>query len=221
MTKTPTRSAPRALKASNIAQAIKAGDDARKTKLAAKRATKKAVKTAETEAQKQARVAVELAAVAARDKEQERAAYVEALRVDWTAEGGEDGTGLTFEQYVSSNIGEPEADDAPARKKREQTYFGPMLALRVAAKTYVKAKNGILCSGDPFALMCGEYKPSVVIRALRDAMTSKSLPFNFNPAWNPGQQSMNLRNKARHHNSEGTLSLAYIRECLERSKIAA
>lgn len=98
-------------------------------------------------------------------------------------------------------------DGFPLRQVSKTPYDGPMIALKAARVTYVKAANGILCNGSPLALLCGQYKRDVVVKALIAALKLPSNPYLH---LNPGQQSMNLRNKARHAIGEGTLSLGEI-----------
>ena len=113
-------------------------------------------------------------------------------------------TGMSFEEACESmgidpNTGAPAIDKTP--------YNGPMVALKAARKTYVKAANGILCNGSPLAILCGQYKREIVVKALIAALKLEGNPYAH---LNPGQQSMNLRNKARHAIGQGTLSMAEV-----------
>ena len=92
----------------------------------------------------------------------------------------------------------------------KQRYDGPMLALVSARKSYVKAGNGILCNGDQLAVICGAHSRDETVKALGTLLFSKGLTAAVNPylSLNPGQQSMNLRNKARHALKAGTITLA-------------
>jgi hypothetical protein len=71
----------------------------------------------------------------------------------------------------------------------------------------VKAANGILCNGDRLATICGEHDRATTVKALIVAL---KLPNNPSLALNPGQQSMNLRNKARNALKNGTLTYAEV-----------
>lgn len=86
-------------------------------------------------------------------------------------------------------------------------YQGPMLALVAARKHYVKAGNGILCNGDQLATICGAHTREETVTALIIAL---KLPGNPYLNLNPGQQSMNLRNKARHALKNGLLTMAEV-----------
>ena len=90
-------------------------------------------------------------------------------------------------------------------------YVGPMLALRDAAERYVRVENGQKCCGDELALTLGEHSRDVVVGALIRALGFESNPY---PHLNPGQQSMNLRNKARAALKRGTLKMSVLRAAL-------
>jgi hypothetical protein len=105
------------------------------------------------------------------------------------------------------------ADGTPAKLVDSKAkYDGPMLALRTAALTYITAKNGQPCNGDPLAMLCGQYSRTEVVVGLIKAM---GLPGNPYFHLNPGQQSMNLRNKARAQITKGLLTLAQIEAALK------
>jgi hypothetical protein len=133
-------------------------------------------------------------------RDAEHAAYVATLRVDAEA------LGVDPEAYIAEQL-----------KPVKTHYTGPMLALKAARKTYVKAANGIQCNGDNLALLCGDYTREVVVTALIRAL---GLPGNPYTALNPGQQSMNLRNKARHALKNGIVTAGQIAECLKQAKEA-
>jgi len=128
-------------------------------------------------------------------KDAEHAAYLQALRVDAEA------LGVDPEAYIAEQL-----------KPVKTTYTGPMLALKAARKTYVKAKNGIQCNGDDLAMICGEFSREVVVKALIRVL---GLPGNLYAALNPGQQSMNLRNKARHALKSGLVTSTQIATALQ------
>lgn len=132
-------------------------------------------------------------------KAAEHAAYVAALRVDAEA------LGVDPDTYVAEQL-----TDAP----KITGYVGPMLALRTAVKKYVKAENGQPCNGDELALACGRYSREAVVAGLIAAMGLGANPY---PHLNPGQQSMNLRNKARAQVKSGQLQMAAVEAALARA----
>ena len=136
---------------------------------------------------------------------EDRANAIAAQRVDWEALGSVG----TFEDYLREQGFEP--DGAPDKTVAKTPYSGPMLALVAARKAYVKAKNGIQCNGDKLAMICGAYTREQTVAALTLALTKAAL-ISGNPYThlNPGQQSMNLRNKTRHAVSNGFVSFAAI-----------
>lgn len=146
----------------------------------------------------------------------DHAAYLQTLREDahatWFAS-------LDAVQQEEVNNGERSIPDgyadayiaeqlAPVKTK----YNGPMLALKTARKAYVKAANGIQCNGDDLAMMCGQYPRETVVEGLIQAL---GLPGNPYLSLNPGQQSMNLRNKARHALKAGLVTSAHVALCLK------
>jgi hypothetical protein len=94
----------------------------------------------------------------------------------------------------------------------KHVYDGPMIALKSARVHYVKAANGILCNGDALATICGAHTREQTVKALIIAL---KLPGNPYMALNPGQQSMNLRNRARHAIKAGTLTMAEVNAAFE------
>lgn len=125
----------------------------------------------------------------------DHAAYLQTLREDAEA------LGVDPDTYIAEQL-------APVKTK----YNGPMLALKTARKAYVKAANGIQCNGDDLAMLCGQYPRETVVKGLIQAL---GLPGNPYLALNPGQQSMNLRNKARHALKAGLVTSAYVALCLK------
>lgn len=207
-----------------ITQAIQSDNAARKAKGDAKRAatlaTKKAKADAEAALQAATRDAVAAEQAAKRDVNAEHAAYLKTMREDYEA-GFEEGQArdLTFEQFLADNGVNPDGSAKAADDKapREQTYFGPMLALKTARLTYVKAANGIQCNGDQLALVCGKHDRATVVTGLIVALNdAKIIDGLKNPYLhlNPGQQSMNLRNKARHALNIGTITMTAIESAL-------
>lgn len=125
-------------------------------------------------------------------------------------------TGMSFEEACASMGIDPETGATAEEKKGG--YDGPMLALRrrLKAGAYSKAENGQPCCGDAIAVLCGRYSREVIVKALVAAL---GLPGNPYAHLNPGQQSMNLRNKARAAVKNGTLEIAKIEAALiEASK---
>jgi hypothetical protein len=102
--------------------------------------------------------------------------------------------------------GHPAVPDEPP-----STDMGPMYALRAARLSYTKAPNGYPCCGDSLATLCGLHDRSTVITALIRAMHLEGNPYTH---LNPGQQSMNLRNKARGMIKKGALDIETIRSIL-------
>ncbi|CAB4120843.1 hypothetical protein UFOVP2_21 [uncultured Caudovirales phage] len=146
------------------------------------------------------------------DRSAENAANaLAAHRADYQAlyypegdDNGEDPYG-SFEAYLAAQG--VQVDGTPAKDTAKTPYNGPMLALKTARIAYVKAKNGIQCNGDRLAKLCGEHTREETVAALILAMNLGHNPYLH---LNPGQQSMNLRNKARHQVSNGMLSFAAI-----------
>ena len=125
----------------------------------------------------------------------DHAAYLQTLREDAAA------LGVDPDTYIAEQL-------APVKTK----YNGPMLALKTARKAYVKAANGIQCNGDDLAVMCGQYPRETVVKGLIQAL---GLPGNPYLSLNPGQQSMNLRNKARHALKAGLVTSGHVALCLK------
>lgn len=206
------------------ASAVAKNAAAEKTrKAASKAASKAALKAAAGGSAKDEVLAENLQAHADR-LEQERvsreaadhAAYLQTLREDahatWFAS-------LTPVEQEEVNNGERSIPDGyteayiaeqltPVKTK----YIGPMLALKTARKSYVKAANGIQCNGDDLAMLCGQYPREMVVEGLIQAL---GLPGNPYLSLNPGQQSMNLRNKARHALKAGLVTSTQVALCLK------
>jgi len=129
------------------------------------------------------------------DRQAEHEAYLAALRVDAAA------LGVDPDAYIAEQL-TPVATSG---------YTGPMLALRRAAKNYVKATNGQPCCGDELAQVCGAHSREEVVAALLQVLGFGSNPYTH---LNAGQQSMNLRNKARAAIKNGTIQIADVRTAL-------
>lgn len=127
-------------------------------------------------------------------KAAEHAAYVVALRIDAEALGRDP------DEYIAEQLVTPKT-----------SYTGPMLALRKAVKNYVKAANGQPCCGDDLAQVCGAYTREQTVTALLQVFGFAANPYAH---LNPGQQSMNLRNKARIALKNGSVTLDQIRQAL-------
>jgi len=128
-------------------------------------------------------------------KAAEHAAYVAALRIDAEA------LGVDPDTYIAEQLAE----------SPKSGYVGPMLALRTAVKKYVKAANGQPCCGDDLAEICGAYPREAVVSGLITALGLAANPYAH---LNPGQQSMNLRNKARTALKNGVVTADQIRAAL-------
>lgn len=193
-------------------------------KAASKAALHKSLKAAAKNADKPAKpVPVEptpeqVAAKAAADHE----AYLAALRVDaeavWFASlteveqeevnnGERDVPPEFIEKYVAEQL-------APAEKPR---YCDSMLVLREAAKRYVKLANGNPCNGDELATVLGGLPREHIVKILGAVLFTAGVTDSMNPYHylNPGQQSMNLRNKARGAIKNGLITLDAIRLQIE------
>lgn len=137
-------------------------------------------------------------AKSAEAKAAEHATYVQALRIDAEA------LGVDPDTYVAEQLAETP----------KSGYFGPMLALRKAVVKYVKAENGQPCCGDELANLCGRYSREAVVSGLVVAL---ALPTNPYAHLNPGQQSMNLRNKARAAIKNGHVQISTIEAALAQA----
>jgi hypothetical protein len=124
---------------------------------------------------------------AAAHEAENAANYRAALRVDAQAMGCE--TEEAIEAYIAEQLGP--VDDAP----KIGGYQGPMLALRKAARHYVR---GIHC-GDPLAALLDGMARADVVSCLGTFLLKEGITTAQNPYLhlNEGQQSMNLRNKFR------------------------
>lgn len=128
-------------------------------------------------------------------KKAEHEAYLAALRIDAEA------LGVDADTYIAEQLAETP----------KSGYVGPMLALRTAVKKYVVAPNGQPCCGDDLAEICGAYPREAVVAGLVAALGLGSNPYLH---LNPGQQSMNLRNKARTALKSGIVTADQIRTAL-------
>lgn len=117
-------------------------------------------------------------------------------------------TGLTVEAILADMGLDATGHPLPNHKAGTErpTYTGPMLILRERSKSgaYVKAANGNPCCSDRLAVLCGAHHREIIVKAL-----IRALKLDFNPYahLNPGQQSMNLRNKTRAAIKNGLLRI--------------
>jgi hypothetical protein len=112
-------------------------------------------------------------------KAAEHEAYLKVLREDAAA------LGVDPDAYVAEQLA-----DVPKQDK----YAGPMLALVQARKAYVKGANGNPHCGDEMSTILQGLSREDVVSVLLRFMELETNPYLH---LNPGQQSMNLRNKAR------------------------
>lgn len=111
-------------------------------------------------------------------------------------------------------------DGAPAPTSKAGTekphYTGPMLALRERQKAgaYVKMANGNPSCNDGLAIALGGLNRDQVVQVLIAAMKLEGNPYSH---LNPGQQSMNLRNKARGMVKNGLLQVADVVAAIEHA----
>lgn len=152
----------------------------------------------------------------AEQRQAEQEAYIAALRVDaeatWFAglseveqEEVNNGERHCPEEFVQGYINK-QLDGTP--KESTAKYTGPMLALRDAAKHYVTGKNGNPHNNDALAQALDGLSREEVVTTLIKAMKLESNPYLH---LNPGQQSMNLRNKARGQIKNGFLTIEEIK----------
>lgn len=137
-----------------------------------------------------------------------------ALRVDYDAlhpefEGdpAEAPIRPTFEMFLAEQGLDPAGFPLKPVDAKAGPYTGPMLALKTARLHYTKMDNGILANGDRLALICGKHSRAETVAALIKAL---KLPGNPYTSLNPGQQSMNLRNRARQAMKRGELTFVEI-----------
>jgi hypothetical protein len=87
-----------------------------------------------------------------------------------------------------------------------------MLALRQAAKTYVTGKNGNPHCADDVATALDGLTREQVVECLGKLLKERNVIDSVNPYkhLNPGQQSMNLRNRLRGALKAGTVSMTQV-----------
>lgn len=202
-----TRTAPHMpAKTGATVQREAAHEKARKAASKAALRAAKAESTDDAPASTQADPALEqLALQAAKDRADQDAAAALA-----TAKADAEATGVSLEQMLEE-MG-IDAEGRPIGLDEKTRYSGPMLALVSARKSYVKAANGILCNGDRLATICGEHSREETVAALVIALGLGSNPYTH---LNPGQQSMNLRNKARNALKNGHLTIEQVQSAFD------
>lgn len=184
-----TRQAPRALnKDARTIDANAKADKARKA--ASKKALREAAKAPEAET---------LLTQAAATQAVETSLATQASRNLAAAMDEAEATGMSFEEACESMGVSPETGEVLQAEKPR--YQGPMLALVAARKAYVKGANGNPNNGDSLALILGSLTREAVVAVCLQALGLEHNPYLH---LNPGQQSMNLRNKLRHAVKSGT-----------------
>jgi len=128
-----------------------------------------------------------------------------------TAAADAKATGITLQAMLEAMGIDAHGYPIAVPDKARPKYSGPMLALRAAAKGYATPANGNACCGDPLAAVCGDFERKTVVAGLLDALGLKANPYAH---LNPGQQSMNLRNKTRAALSDGRVTMAQIKAAL-------
>lgn len=141
------------------------------------------------------------AAQAAAKEAAELEAWTEAMRVDWAAESAAGAFVGTFEDYLAKQR------VAPA----SQRYTGRMLALVAARVHYVKGANGNQHSGDWIGIAFSALPRELVVRTCMQILKLEANPYTH---LNPGQQSMNLRNRVRGAAQRGEISVDHIKACI-------
>lgn len=169
---------------------------------AAEKARKAASKRALKEATAPAKPAKPEPKVKTPEQQQaEHEAYLAALRVDAEA------LGVDPEAYIAEQLG-------GVKPVKDNAYTGPMLILRDAAKTYVTGKNGNPHCNDDLAQILDGLERAQVVEVLIDAMRLGMNPYIH---LNPGQQSMNLRNKARGQLKNGLIKAEDITAAIKKT----
>lgn len=147
----------------------------------------------------------------------EAANALTAMRVDYDSYEGQlkndDDTPQTFEQYLAEQGLNPDGTHrAASAVAKAGSYQGPMLALRAAAKSYVTGKNGNPHCNDMVAELLSQLTREQTVKTLGELLFAQGVTTSTNPyiTLNPGQQSMNLRNKLRGALKGGTVTFAAV-----------
>lgn len=180
------------------------------TKTRAPRASRKATVPASVETQTpvvtEPTPEVLAAAEAARAQakaDAEHAAWVAAMAVDHAAEVEAGSFFGTFEAYL----------DLQRVTDRKERYTGRMLALVAARKHYVKGSNGNQHSGDWIGTAFQDLPRTEVVRCCLAILALEANPYTH---LNPGQQSMNLRNKVRGACQRGEISVEHVKTTIAK-----
>ena len=203
----------------SAAAVAKQAETERQRKAASKKALREAAKPTPLDERKQANAKIEarIDEAAALERAAEYAAN--ALK---SAQEDAAATGMTVEAILADMGLDATGHPMPNHKAGTErpTYTGPMLALRERSKSgaYVKAANGNPCCSDRLAALCGAYPRETVVKGLLKAL---SLDFNPYAHLNPGQQSMNLRNKARTALKAGLIKHEDVDACLKTQSALA
>lgn len=195
------------LNTESIKREIQADQEARKAKTAARR--KEKADAAKAAAQAIAdKTEAERVTKRTKAQEAEAKAALATMHIDHEALTESGATTLSFEDYLFAEGYDAQGfvrvshdtPEARAQKtERVQTYFGPMLALREASKRYVTGKNGNPHNNDEVARVLDGLTREEVVTKIGAFLLAEKVIETANPykTLNPGQQSMNLRNKLR------------------------
>jgi hypothetical protein len=166
-----------------------AADKARKAE--SKRALRTATKPATVKPEV---VTLPVAPVVDRSTDNLKAAKIEAVALS-----------VSFEAACESMGISPVTGQPVDAKPNKHVYTGPMLALRERSKAgaYVKGANGNPHCNDAIAQAFAALTREQVVAACLQLL---DLSYNPYTSLNPGQQSMNLRNKLRHQYKNGMVS---------------
>lgn len=175
-----------------------AADKARKTE--SRRALRAAAKTSKSVTPPAAKP-VAAPAVVNRSTENLEAAKLEAVALGVSFEAACESMG------IDPATGLPQVED---KSLEILGYSGPMLALRERSKAghYVKGTNGNPHCGDAVADALQVLSREMVVRVCIKLLNLEGNPYLH---LNPGQQSMNLRNKLRHAVKNGFVSAETVR----------
>ncbi len=207
-----TRVPPQAITKVNAERLLKKDLERNQARTAERKAKREAEKAAAAALKEQQDA--EARARAEERKGQDAANALEAAKVDAAALGKP--VHEVLADMGLDDQGFPLAD--PDAKQSKAKYDGPMIALKTARLQYVKAANGIECNGDRLALICGKHTRDVVVKGLSALMNEVFPGFGTPYAHlNPGQQSMNLRNKARGAIKNGLTSFEAIEAALNEA----
>lgn len=204
---------PKGLSQANVERLLAKDVEKAKTKRATKREAAKAEREAKVHAKEQTPEQV-----AAR-KAEEAANALKAMEQDYNATMAPAPAANhpeAFHAWLADQGFAPDGTVLPVvetKKPRIVDELHPMYPLVVARRHYVKAKNGNECNGDKLAVALGGLTSAQVVTVLIAALKLESNPYHH---LNQGQQSMNLRNKARTAVKNGLLTMAEIVAAIDR-----